>query len=109
MRGQPRRLKLYPGGPNEPEHCNKQRTGSDDSRGDGLQQQQLEKVAIEEPNVAPEEVLKKSRRQQQINLRVVIGENLHKALNQFTLNEGTDQNNAVITLLEAALSERGYL
>lgn len=75
----------------------------------GLQQRHLEKVAITEPSVPPEEVLKMSRRQQQINLKVVVGENLYQALNQFTQDEEIDQNNAVITLLEAALSERGYL
>jgi ParB family chromosome partitioning protein len=75
----------------------------------GLQQRQLEKVAIKEASVPPEEVLKMSRRQQQLNLRVVVGENLYQALNQFTQDEEIDQNNAVITLLEAALSERGYL
>lgn len=75
----------------------------------GLQQRQLEKVAIQVPSAPPKEVIKMSRQQQQITLRVVVGENLYKALDQFTQHEGTDQNNAVITLLEAALSERGFL
>lgn len=75
----------------------------------GLQQQQLEKVAIQEPSAPPEEVIQRSRRQRQLNLRVVVGENLYNALNKFTQKENIDQNNAVITLLEAALSERGYL
>ncbi|AFZ24687.1 ParB-like partition protein [Cylindrospermum stagnale PCC 7417] len=75
----------------------------------GVQQRQLEKVAIQEPSIPPEEAIKKSRRQQQINLRIVVGDNLYDAINQFTQDEKIDQNNAVITLLEAALSERGYL
>jgi len=75
----------------------------------GLQQRQLEKVAIQEPHIPPKEIIQRSKRQQQINLRVVVGQNLYNALNQFTQDEEIDQNNAVITLLEAALSERGYL
>ncbi|AVH72769.1 ParB/RepB/Spo0J family partition protein [Nostoc sp. 'Lobaria pulmonaria (5183) cyanobiont'] len=75
----------------------------------GLQQRQIEKVAIQEPSVPPKEVIQRSRRQQQMNLRVVVGDKLYDALNQFTQDEEIDQNNAVITLLEAALSERGYL
>ena len=76
----------------------------------GLQQRQLEKVASEDKSASPEQVIQASRRQpKQINLRVIIGENLHGALQQFTSQEKTDQNSAVTTLLESALSERGYL
>jgi ParB family transcriptional regulator, chromosome partitioning protein len=75
----------------------------------GLQQRQIEKVAKESANIEPEEIIKLSRRQPQINLNIVIGENLNQALQKFTVIENTDRNNAVITLLETALSERGYL
>jgi len=75
----------------------------------GLQQRQLEKVAIHEPSKNPTEVIQQTRRQQQINLNVVVGKYLHDALNKFKQDENIDQNNAVITLLEAALSQRGYL
>lgn len=75
----------------------------------GVQQRQLEKVAIQEPSIPPKEVIKMSRRQKQINLTIVVGDNLYSAINQFTQDEDIDQNNAVVTLLETALSERGYL
>jgi ParB family transcriptional regulator, chromosome partitioning protein len=75
----------------------------------GLQQRQVEKLAKTSTNTDPEEIIKLSRRQRQINLNVVIGESLNQALQKFIDTENTDKNNAVITLLETALSERGYL
>jgi len=57
----------------------------------GLQQRQVEKVAIQQPSIPPKEVIQKSKQQRQMNLRVVIGENLFNALNNFTQEEKTDQ------------------
>jgi ParB family chromosome partitioning protein len=77
----------------------------------GVQQRELEKVVVqkENKNLPLEEVIKKTMKQQQRKIYIIIGDNLDRALQEFINDENTEEDNAIILLVESGLMDRGYL
>lgn len=67
--------------------------------------QQLDAVVMTELDISPKEAIKRSKRQLQYTLRIVIGGRLHWALNKFLEVNGSD---GVLAILEDRLTEEGY-
>jgi ParB family transcriptional regulator, chromosome partitioning protein len=75
-----------------------------------LQQRTIEKVAQENPSASVDEVIEAGRRPPRQNkITVIIGESLNEALNKFANDEGTNEADAAVTLIESGLTGRGYL
>lgn len=76
----------------------------------GVQQKQLEKLAAQQSNAPVEEIIEAGRRQPRVKqLVVTISEELDQALDDYAGDEETNRDDAAISLIEAGLTDRGYI
>lgn len=74
-----------------------------------LQQRNVEKAAEENRGATADEIIEVGRRQpRQKQIVVTLSEILHGALQKFATDESTNQDDAAATLIETALTDRGY-
>lgn len=75
-----------------------------------VQRKQLEKLASQQPGAPVEEIIEAGRRQPKVKQIVLtVSEELSQALDVYAEDEETSRDEAVVSLIETTLTDRGYI
>lgn len=75
-----------------------------------VQQRVLEKAALENTGASTEEIIEIGRKQPRVKeIKITISESLDQALSKYANDEGSNKDEAALSLIESGLSNKGYV